>query len=99
MTFAQFGGTPREVRAEPTGFNNCDLDAEWCYFARQHFRKAFDTKFRRRIRPTSRRADPSAHRGKRKKGACLLFAKIPKSCLGHNDRSEEIRLNLCPKFR
>jgi hypothetical protein len=33
MAFAQFGGTPREVRAEPTGFNNCDLDAEWCYFA------------------------------------------------------------------
>ena len=34
MTFAQFSGTPREVRAEPTGLNNCDLDAEWCYFAR-----------------------------------------------------------------
>src|ERR1700684_2937372 len=33
MTLAQFGGTPREVRAEPTGFNNCDLDAERCYFA------------------------------------------------------------------
>ena len=31
MSFAEFGGTPREVRAEPTGFNNCDLDAEWCY--------------------------------------------------------------------
>src|ERR1700756_5447270 len=35
MPFVQFGGTPREVRAESTGFNNCDLDAKWCYFARQ----------------------------------------------------------------
>src|SRR3984885_14685280 len=62
MTFAQFGGTPREVCTESTGFNNCDLNAEWCHFARQHFREAFGTPFRRRIRTTSRRTNPSSNR-------------------------------------
>src|SRR6202041_3364740 len=62
MTFAKFGGTAREVCAKATGFNDGYLDAERCHFARKHLGEAFDTPLRRRIRPTSRRANPSAHR-------------------------------------
>src|SRR5438105_13404662 len=62
MTFAKFGGTAREVCAKATGFNDGDLDAERCHFARKHLGEAFDTPLRRRVRPTSRRANPSAHR-------------------------------------
>src|SRR3984893_1188571 len=29
----------------------------------------------------------------------FLFAKIPKSCLRHNNRSKEVRFDLCPEFR
>src|ERR1700723_2201283 len=62
MTFAEFGGTAREVCAKAARFNNGDLDAERCHFARKDLGEAFDTPLRRRIRPTSRRANPSAHR-------------------------------------
>ena len=31
--------------------------------------------------------------------ACFLSTKIRKSCLGHDNRSEEIRFDLCPEFR
>src|SRR5246500_2152882 len=61
MTLAEFG-TAREVCAKATGFNDGDLDAERCHFARKHLGEAFYTPLRRRIRPTSRRANPSANR-------------------------------------
>src|ERR1700756_374404 len=62
MAFAEFGGTAREVCAKATGFNDGDLDAERCPFARQNFGETFYAPFRRRIRPASRRANSSAHR-------------------------------------
>src|SRR5277367_1288080 len=37
ISFAQFGGTPGEVRAEATRLNDGDLDAKRRHFARQHF--------------------------------------------------------------
>ena len=45
MTFPKFGGTAREVCAEATGFNDSDLDAERCRFARKHLGEAFDGGF------------------------------------------------------
>jgi|SRR3984885_4647084 len=42
---------------------------------------------------------PSTHRRKLNELTCFLFAKIPESCLRHNNRSKEVRFDLCPEFR
>src|SRR5262249_23480779 len=80
-------------------FNDRDLDAQRCYFAREHLGETFNTPFRSRIGPPPGRSNPSTDRGKLNEITCLPFPKVRESCLGHDDRAEEVRFDLCAEIR